>query len=213
MSLEAILTAIRASGDTQVSEIEASARTQIYEILANARMEAEDIEEKACNEAVAPSAKERARIIHRARLESMRMVGEICEELINTTLERTRGVLTGLRTDPAYPDVLCRLLEEALRELQSSLGGNSNIRIEADPRDADLLRRMLNHMGLELEVSYTLDSWGGLVAYSQDGRVVVSNLLETRLERALPYLRQYLAAWFEDEHWQTSTTVTHAYAP
>jgi hypothetical protein len=48
---------------------------------------------------------------------------------------------------------------------------------------------------------------------SEDGRVVVDNLLETRLERAIPFLRQYLAAWFEDEQWQISTTETRAYAP
>ena len=213
MSLEAILAAIQASGDAQVNEIEAGARTQIYETMATAHMEAEDIEEKACSDALAPSAKERARIIHRARLESMRIVGETCEGLINTALERTRGVLAGLRTDRIYPDVLCCLLEEALKELQSSLGDKSIIYLEADPRDSDLLKSMLRHMRLELDVSYTLDCWGGLVAHSEDGRVVVANLLETRLERALPYLRQYLAAWFEDEQWQTSTTVMRAYAP
>lgn len=213
MSLESILAAIRSGGDAQFREIESGARTQIYEIMAIARMEAEDIEEKACNDAVAPSAKERARIIHRARLESMHIVGETCEGLINTTLERTRGVLAGLRTDRAYPDVLCRLLEEALQELRSSLGDEGLIHLEADPRDADLLQSMLRQMGLELDVSFTLDSWGGLIAKSEDGRVVVANILETRLERALPYLRQYLAAYFEDEQWQTSTTVTHAYAP
>jgi len=213
MSLETILAAIRAAGDAQVSEIEAGARTQIYEIMATARLEAEDLEEDACNNAVAPASKERARIIHRARLESMRIVGGAREELIEKTLERTRGVLAGLRTDRAYPDVLCRLLEEAMAELQSSVGEGVQVKIEADPKDFDLLERMLRHMVLELRVSYTLDGWGGLVARSEDGRVMVSNILETRLERALPFLRQYLAALFEDEQWQTSTTATHAFTP
>ena len=213
MGLEAILAAIRASGDAQVREIEAGARTQIYELMATARMEAEDIEEKAFSDSLMPSAKERARIIHRARLESMRIFGETCEGLITTALERTRGVLAGLRSDRVYPDVICRLLEEALLELQSSLGDEGLIHIQADPRDTELLHSMLRHMGLELDVSFNLDSWGGLITQSEDGRVVVANLLETRLERALPYLRQYLAAYFEDEQWQTSTTVTRAYAP
>jgi len=213
MSLEAILDAIRDTGDAQVGEIEARTRTQVYEILANARVEAEDTEEEAYNTAFAPAAKERARIIHRARLESMRIVGEAREALIDMTLERTRGVLAGLRTDRLYPEVLCRLVEEALAELSSSLEHEAKIQLEADQRDRALLESLLRHLVVDLEVSYTKDCWGGLIARSEDGRVVVDNLLETRLERAIPFLRQYLAAWFEDEQWQISTTETHAYVP
>lgn len=213
MSLEAILEAIHDTGDAQVGEIEARTRTQVYEILANARVEAEDIEEEAYNNAVAPAAKERARIIHRARLEAIRLVGEAREALVDMTLERARGALAGLRTDRQYPEVLCRLLEEALAELRSSLEHEAKIHVEADRRDRAILESLLKHLDVDLEVSYTQECWGGLVARSEDGRVVVDNLLETRLERAIPFLRQYLAAWFEDQQWQISTTETHAYAP
>jgi vacuolar-type H+-ATPase subunit E/Vma4 len=213
MSLEAILEAIGDAGDAQVSEIEARTRTQVYEVLANARVEAEDIDEDAYNTAFAPAAKERARIIHRARLEAMRIVGEAREALVDMTLERTRGALTGLRTDRLYPDVLCRLLEEALAELGSSVEHEAKIHLEADRHDRVLLEKLLLHLVVDVEVSYTKDCWGGLIARSEDGRVVVDNLLETRLERAIPFLRQYLAAWFEDEQWQISTTETPAYVP
>ncbi len=213
MSLEAILEAISAAGDAQVGEIEARTRTQVYEILANARVEAEDIDEDGYNTAFAPAAKERARIIHRARLEAMHIEGEAREALVDMTLERTRGALAGLRTDRQYPEVLCQLLEEALAELSSSMELEAKIHLEADRRDRVLLESLLRHLAVDLEVSYTQECWGGLIARSEDGRVVVDNLLETRLERAIPFLRQYLAAWFEDEQWQISTTETHAYAP
>ena len=213
MSLEAILEAIHDAGDAQVGEIEARIRTQVYEILANARVEAEEIKEEAYNTAIAPAAKERSRIIHRARLEAIRVVGEAREALVDVTLERARGALAGLRTDRQYPEVLCRLLEEALAELKSSLEHEAKIHLEADRRDRALLEGLLKHLDVDLEVSYNQECWGGLVARSEDGRVVVDNLLETRLERAIPFLRQYLAAWFEDKQWQISTTETPAYVP
>jgi vacuolar-type H+-ATPase subunit E/Vma4 len=213
MSLEAILEVIRDAGDAQVGEIEARTRTQVYEILANARVESEEVEEEAYNTAIAPAAKERARIIHRARLEAIRVVGEAREALVDMTLERTRGVLAGLRTDRQYPEVLSRLLEEALAELRSSLEHQAIIHLEADRRDRALLESLLKHLDVDIEVSYIKECWGGLVARSEDGRVVVDNLLETRLERAIPFLRQYLAAWYEDKQWQISTTETPAYAP
>jgi vacuolar-type H+-ATPase subunit E/Vma4 len=44
-----------------------------------------------------------------------------------------------------------------------------------------------------------MDCWGGVVAKSEDGCIVIINTLEARLERATPYLRRYLAALFESE--------------
>lgn len=213
MSLEAILAAILADGDAQVGEIEVKASAQVNEALGSARLEAEEIEESAANAAVLPAAKERARILHRARLESMRIVGQARQGLIDATLEETRAVMAGLRGERQYADVLCRLLEEAVAELHTTLGDAGRVHLEVDRRDQELLEAMLRHMVLDVSVSYGLDSWGGLDARSEDGRVAVTNHLEARLERALPYLHRYLAAWFEDGQWQTSTTETPAYTP
>jgi len=51
-----------------------------------------------------------------------------------------------------------------------------------------------------------LDCWGGLVAKSEDGRIVVINTLEERLERATPFLRRYLAAFFENEQLESEAS-------
>jgi vacuolar-type H+-ATPase subunit E/Vma4 len=215
VGLQDILDSIRAVGDAQVGEIEAQARIQVYEIMATARMEAEDVEEAAYNATVAPAAKERARILHRARLDAMHRVGQTREGLIDATLQRAQGILTGLRTDRAYPDVLCRLLEEALRELGGSDVEGERIQLSCDPRDRSRIESLLNHLIVDADVSYNLESWGGLVARSQDGQISVSDTLESRLERAQPILRRYLAAWFEEEDTQCldSITATPAYTP
>jgi vacuolar-type H+-ATPase subunit E/Vma4 len=52
-------------------------------------------------------------------------------------------------------------------------------------------------MGLELLVSYELNCQGGLVARSADSRVVAINTLDSRLERAIPYLRRVVTTLFE----------------
>ena len=71
--------------------------------------------------------------------------------------------------------------------------------LEASPDDRVLLEGLLHSLELYLPVSHPLNCWGGLVAKSEDGRIVVINTLEARLERAVPYLRRYLAAFFEGE--------------
>lgn len=199
MSLLAILDAIRASGQEQVQELEESALRQIREMRAGARVEADRVAEEARAATVAPAIRERARILHRARLEALQIIGNKREALVDAALDQTRGHLEGLRSDAAYPAVLQRLTEEALGELERSLEELDSAQVEADPHDRVLMERILAGTGSKLEVSYSLTCWGGLIAKSRDGRVVVINTLEARLERATPFLRRHLAGLFEGE--------------
>jgi vacuolar-type H+-ATPase subunit E/Vma4 len=91
------------------------------------------------------------------------------------------------------------LIEEALAELKGSVTAARVIQLEADPRDRAVLEGILHEMQWELSVRYVLDCWGGLVAKSEDGRVVAINTMEARSERATPHLCRYLAALFENE--------------
>lgn len=200
MSLLAILAAIQATGDAKIQEIEALAYQQANVIRSEAHFEAERIRQAAQEAAFQPASRERARIIHRARLDSLQILGNLRESLVETALDQTRGRLAVIRTHPSYRTVLRRLAREALCELDSSLEKSGAAQIEADPRDQELLESILLDMGFNLKVSYTLHCWGGLIAKSQDSKVVVINTLDTRLERATPYLRHYLAAFFENQH-------------
>jgi vacuolar-type H+-ATPase subunit E/Vma4 len=196
MGLQSILEKIRASGTAQVQEIEENTQSQKFAVVAQARMEAHQIEEDARAAASAPALAERARILQRARLESLRLVGDVREELVDTALARTRERLASIRVDSSYPEVLHALTQEALAELAS----DKNVRLLADPRDKTLLEKILDELNLVLPVSYELNCWGGLIARSEDGRVVVINTFESRLERATTFLHRHLAALFEEEH-------------
>lgn len=197
MSLQAILDAIYASGEDQIREVEARAQAQVREILAQAQAEGQRLREEARARAAAPAVGERARILQQARLEALQIVGDVREALVNAALSRTREYLAGMRSDAAYPATLRRLAEEALAEL-GPLEGAGGARLEADRRDRELLEGLLLDLRLDLSVSYELNGWGGLIAKSEDGRVVVINSLEARLERATPYLRRYLSALFDE---------------
>lgn len=205
MGLHGILEAIRGAGETSVSEIESRAYAQANQILANARLEAERLKEQSCAAALEPVSQERARLVHRARLEAMQTIGGARKELVDAALEQVRGRLASLRTDACYPQVMHQLLLEAFAELDVPEQGASTaqpfkaICLEADPADRLLLEGLLGSLELGLPVSYPLRCWGGLVAKSEDGRIVVINTLEARFERAVPYLRRYLAAYFEEE--------------
>jgi len=198
MGLKAILDAIRAEGEAQINKIEAEARTHSYEILANAGMEAEEEKEKVRVTTIAPAVRERARKLHHAHLESLQHIGNVRESLVDSALDRTQGRLAGMRREANYPKILRQLTREALDDLAGSMEGSGEIQIQVDPRDKALMTHILQEMGKELVITYNLKCWGGLIAKSKDGRIVVINTLEARLERATPYLRRLLANLFEN---------------
>jgi V/A-type H+-transporting ATPase subunit E len=208
MSLEVILAAILAAGDAQVVEIEAHAQQEAEALLADASQEGEEVRQAACARVTRPAYRERARIIHRARLTRLRTIGDVREAAIDAALEQARYRLASVRFDPDYPDMLRCLVQEALAELRGSLEDVRRTRLEADPRDEEELVRILHALELDLAVTYRLECWGGIIARSEDGRIVVINTLESRLERATPFLRRYLAALFEEGETIRPLTIT-----
>jgi vacuolar-type H+-ATPase subunit E/Vma4 len=199
VSLQAILDAIRAAGEKQVIAIESRARTQVEQVLADARTEARQLRDESCAGAAAPAAAACAHILLQARLEALQIIADAREALVDEALSRTRECLASLRADAIYTDVLRRMTVEALIELNGGLEHAEKTRLEADPRDRELLEGLLHDLGLHLPTSYQLNCQGGLIAKSDDGRVVVINTLEARLARATPYLCHYLTVLFENE--------------
>jgi len=199
MSLNDILEAIYLSGEAEVQEIEKRAFEQANELLANAHLKAQQIEEDVSSKEVMPAYRERARICHQARSESLRNVGNAREALVDKALDRARGLLAGIRSDPLYPQLLRSLIQETLTELEGTLEDIQLSQLEADRRDSELLDQILGSLQLNLPVEYGLNCWGGLIGKSNDGRVVIINTLEARFNRAAPFLRRYLASLFENQ--------------
>jgi vacuolar-type H+-ATPase subunit E/Vma4 len=135
--------------------------------------------------------------MHRARLEALRIVGDVRENLVDTAIHRARERLTSVRNGLAYPAVLRTLTQEELTEIAT--GGAGTVELLADPRDEILVNKIIDELKLNLRASYELNYWGGLSIKSEDGRVVVINTLESRLEHATAFLRRHLAALFEEE--------------
>lgn len=197
MSLEAVLAAIRDAGEDQVREIDAAAQAEVRDTKAQDQAEKQRLRKEAEGAASASGAAERARILNQARLEAQRVINDAREELIDAALDEALKSLGRLRKDPLYKDMSRHLIEETLAQIAGSLQENEKPQLEADPRDKALFKRILSNLKLKLSVNYNLDCLGGLIARSEDGRVVVINTIDARLARATPYLRRKLGVLFD----------------
>lgn len=198
MTAQAILKAIEASGEAALAQLRAEAEERVRDILTEAETAALTRKESARRATLLPLAGERARLLHQANAEALRLVGLARQQLVEAVLTETRSHLARLRTASGYACLLRNLVVEAMTALGAEEVAAHPPILEADARDAPLLHEILDQLHLEWSISSTLESWGGVIVLSSDGRISVTNTLEARLERALPLLRRDLGALLDD---------------
>lgn len=197
MSLEKIIERIRAEGEQQAEKIARQAEEEACAVLEQAQQKAGDAYQEAFREAQRPAGGECARLLNEARFEASCMLGQAREHFIDSVIDSLRIRLACIRDSGDYAQILRRQLREVMPPENGGLPTSERIRLEADPRDREALAEILREAGLEIEVRYTLECLGGLNAYSPGHGSTVVNTLDSRLERALPYLRRELARQFE----------------
>ena len=199
MSLEAILEAIYAAGDKEVREIEKEAYIEAQKLGSEAKIEGQRLQRETRDNVILPAYRERAKKIQQARLSALQAVGQARESLVDEALTLLRGRLSNIRNEYQYPTILKNLIVESLEELASSLDENRKIYLQADERDRERIESLNSSLAQEIEIDYTINTWGGVIALDAGCAVTVINTLEARLERSTPYLRRFLGAIFMDQ--------------
>lgn len=183
MGLEEILAAVEEEAASSISSIEADAersvRTATDEATERARTERNRISHR--RDAAAGAA--RARIVNLAQLEADRAVRAAQEEVFSGILAQVVDRLSTLRSTDDYRSHFTRLTSECHQVL------NDATVMSVDHRDSALAQEVIAELGLDLDVQADLDTWGGMDLSTDDGRFV-RNTLETRLDKAMPVLRQ-----------------------
>lgn len=194
MSLQAILDAVLAEGASRIQQIEADAQRQAAVLLQQAHAEGEAQRDRIIALRRARALQAQTRHLQQINQQCALIVSAAREEQVDAVLACVRKHLQPVRQDADYPQVFARLVDEALETLRPSLLEDEVSVLQVDPSDQAVLKTVPKAPRVE----YTLDCLGGVVACSADGRVVVINTLEARLQQATPYLRRYLAQVLEE---------------
>jgi len=175
--------------------IEAAAGERKREILAQATAEAEKIRKAAL--ARAATIREEAMTDARKRLaqERERTLGQVREEGRMELLKRKNAVadrafeaaarkVLALRGSPGYRAVARHLAEEAI-----GLAGGKDLVLHIDPGDRALFGEILRDLGRNCDLAADAPGAGGLTVTTRDGRILVTNTLDSRLFRARELLK------------------------
>jgi len=178
VAYEDLLKSVEESAHDKEAELRKREKAAVEEIQGRAKKQAGEIRQAQINETERSIATERNKLLYLTKAENKEDLIRVREVAFEEAFTQAQAQLGRLRNDPKYPEIFTRLLEEAA----ASIGAGSFV-VHVDPRDEELCRKTIAALGLSSPVRTDITTAGGVVAGLPDGSVVVSNTVESRLER------------------------------
>lgn len=179
MAYENLLKSVEESAEEKERIIREKTDRRIKEMLDEAHARAKSAQEILIADAVKKIAVEKNKETYLVGAEiKLRMI-RLKETFLSQAFLEAHTKIAAIRNDPQYPSVFKKLAKEAIFTLDTP-----GIRIHIDSRDEPRCREIIREIAPRAEVCADLQCDGGLIVTSPDGNVVISNTLESRLERA-----------------------------
>jgi vacuolar-type H+-ATPase subunit E/Vma4 len=187
VALDDMLKALAEDGKQQQSDILETARIQARDIIKSAEAQAGGIKTAHVDKMNKLIADEKTKMLAEAKsaveFEVSRTKDDVIEDLFDDAHERLRAV----RSSKDYPMIFRNLVEEALSQAQGALV------IHVDPRDRKLAEEVLAEAKADYKLESDLTSQGGVEITAENGRITISNTLESRADRARRFLKSEVA--------------------
>jgi V/A-type H+-transporting ATPase subunit E len=179
VAYEDLLKSVEESAREKELDLRSRAAASVGEIRARGKKQAEEIRQAHLDAARKSITTEQNKLVYLTKAENKELLIRARETAFDQAFSEAAARLQELRSDPAYPAVF----EQLLREAAAAFGTEPFV-IHIDPRDEALAKKTLARLGLSPEIRADITSSGGMVASLPDNSVVVSNTVESRLQRA-----------------------------
>jgi V/A-type H+-transporting ATPase subunit E len=189
MAYEDLLKSVEESAHEKEQELRNREAVAVDEIRARAKKQAGAIRQVHIDEADKSVTAERNKLLYLTKAENKELLIKVRETAFERAFAESEARLSSLRSDPKYPSVFENLLKEAA----GSLEGEAFV-IRIDPRDETLCKKTLAALNLSCEIRSDITTSGGVVASLPDNSVVISNTVESRLQRAKELRRKEIHA-------------------
>jgi len=178
MAYENLLKSVEESAQERERELREKAKKQAGELRETAKKQAGELQETAIKEAEKSATIERNKLMYLTKGEIKEQGLRTREKVFDAAFDVAGERLSTFRQDKNYPAVFEKLAREA-----TSAMGERPFLVHVDKRDEELCKKTLAAMNIRCEVLTDLQCMGGLVAGSPDGLIIISNTIESRLER------------------------------
>jgi V/A-type H+/Na+-transporting ATPase subunit E len=189
VAYEDLLKSVEESAREKEQELRNRETAAVDEIKARAKKQAGAIRETHIDEANKSITTERNKLLYLTKAENKELLIKVRETAFERAFFEAEARLGDLRSDPKYPAVFKNLLKEAVGTM-----GDQLFVVHIDPRDEALCKKTLSHLNLTSEIHSDITTAGGVVASLSDNSVVISNTVESRMQRAKELKRKEIHA-------------------
>lgn len=189
MAYEDLLKSVEESAHEKELELRNRGDASVAEIKARTKKQAEAIRQAHLDEAGRSISTERNKLLYLTKAENKELLIRTRETVFERAFAGAESRLGDLRSDPEYPAVFEKLLNEA----SGGLGGGAVV-IHIDPRDEALCKKTLAAQGMSAEIRSDITTAGGVVVSLHDNAVVISNTVESRLQRVKEHKKKEIHA-------------------
>lgn len=180
MSDDGILLAIKTLGQEKQAQLKREAHERAEDSLRHAREKQESISARFVEARIEEAQREELRNEHSAHIANGRMLDEVRVDFLNRVGVEARHRLSSLRNDASYGDLLIGLCKNAMRHL-----GDCPV-LHVDSRDVELVESRISELAdkcKDVQVAGDIETAGGVIATSCDGRICCDDTFEARLMR------------------------------
>jgi vacuolar-type H+-ATPase subunit E/Vma4 len=188
MALKEMWRALNAEAKKQRETVIQRAHREASHIVKEAEKAGQEIKERARAEVKSMLEVERGKVLNEARLYLGRELRKAREKLVDEVFAAAKKRLESLRESADYPGILRHFIEEVATE-----GSGGNFAVSVDKRDEALARELLDKMKKHYTLDTDISTAGGVRVTTGKGRIILTNTVEVRLERASEFLRGEIA--------------------
>jgi len=184
MAFENLIEAVEVSAEETIRGIRQRAEREVAEAKKAAVEKSQAIKIAVIEDAKRRAAVERGKQIATARKEIRMSFAVEKDRVFQKAFQEAGRRLASARADGRYEKSYTGLLTEAMGDLEGEV-----VSMHIDKRDEALAGKALQPLGKNCDVIADLDSVGGMNVATRDGRFIVYNTLESRLEKARKILK------------------------
>jgi V/A-type H+-transporting ATPase subunit E len=189
-----ITSRIEEDSEHEAQEILRNAQAKADEILAQAKIQAKSVEDEIIQKGRHDAELIKQRIIANAKLQAKKHGLDVKEEIIQHAFDEAEKRLTKITSSKEYPDILKNIIAEGVESI-----GVEDVEVVVREEDIKLvnnafLKELRKKLGVNITLSKdSIESLGGAIIRTMDGKIVVNNTFETRMRRMRDELRSKVA--------------------
>jgi V/A-type H+-transporting ATPase subunit E len=184
MAFENLIEAVEVSAEEKIREIREKADKEGVELKKDAGEKAGVKQKAALEDAWRRVRIEKNILISSAKKENQMEFIVEKDRIFQRAFQEAGKRLVSTRVDPQYEKSLKALILETLQELKAE-----ELIVHIDQRDEALCRKLLRDLQKNCEIMPDLECAGGLNVTTKDGRYIIYNTFDSRLEKAKKVLK------------------------